>query len=86
MRYGSNRGDLELRGWVVFDVVPLDKSCPAANFAILLSWKCSIASGKSEDRCGPCATASHISAFVHGFPVHIGHPNVAYSLRRDAAG
>ncbi len=61
-------------------------TCPAATFAILLSRKYLIASGKSEDRCGLCATTSHISAFIHGLPVCVGHPNVAYSLRRDIAG
>ncbi len=61
-------------------------ACPAATFAILLSWKCLIAFGKSEDRYGPCATASHITAFVYSLPVPVRHLNVAYSLRRDAAG
>ncbi len=64
----------------------MSTACPAATFAILLSRKCSIASGKSEDQCGPCATASYISVLVQGLPVCVGHPIVVYFLRRDATG
>jgi hypothetical protein len=48
--------------------------------------KCNIASGESAERCGPCSIASWNSAIDHGFPVFVGHPNVAQSLRRLAAG
>jgi hypothetical protein len=30
--------------------------------------------------------ASHISSFDHGFPLWVGHPNVAHSLSMGAAG
>jgi hypothetical protein len=49
-------------------------ACPIATFLAASCLKCLSASGTSADACGPCSTASQISALVHGFPVFAGHP------------
>ncbi len=41
---------------------------PVATFLSASSSKCSSAFTKSTNACGPHSMASHISAFVHGFP------------------
>ncbi len=47
-------------------------ACPMATFLAASCLKCSSASTNSADACGHYSTASHISAFVHGFPVFAG--------------
>jgi hypothetical protein len=49
-------------------------ACPMATFLAASCLKCLCASTDSAGACGPCSTASHFSAFVHGFPVFAGHP------------
>ena len=62
------------------------RACFVRTFSAALVLKCAIASGDRAELCGPLATASHISSFVHGLPVCVGHPNVAQSLSNSAAG
>jgi hypothetical protein len=57
-----------------------------ATFLRASAWKCSSTSTNSAETCGPRLTASHISAFVHSFPVFAGHLYVAYSRSISAAG
>ncbi len=59
---------------------------PVATFARASFLKCSSASTDSAETFGPRSTASHVSAFVHSFPVFAGHLYVAYSWSVDAAG
>lgn len=62
------------------------RACPLATFSATSAFSCSIASGTNAEICGPRSIAACISATIHGFPVHVGHPRVAYDFRRFAAG
>jgi hypothetical protein len=61
-------------------------ACPMLTLSAASAAKCAMASGDRADRCGPLATASHISSLVHGCPVLVGQPNVAHYVTRFAAG
>jgi hypothetical protein len=56
------------------------------TFSAALTANCAIASGKSDKQCGPLVTASHILVFDHNLLVFVGHPNVAHSRNKLAAG
>jgi hypothetical protein len=62
------------------------RTWPNGTFSAASLVKWARASGDSADLCGPHATASHISSLDHGHPVCVGHPNVAHSMSRAAAG
>lgn len=62
------------------------RACPARTFSFTSSLSCAIASGSNADLCGPRSTAACISDLVHGRPVRMGHPLVAYCSNFSAAG
>jgi hypothetical protein len=63
-----------IQAWLVF------------TFSNASAAKCSMAPGVNADWWGPWATAAHISSFIHGCPICVGHPKVAHWLSSSTAG